>query len=277
MNNQSAPLEEEISLQDILRFVGRNRLLLLLTPLLFTLSALTYTSAFVAPSYQAFATIQVGQVNGKPLESGFVLEQRLKDRSFISDIITQHRALFSQRSDLANEQANLERTLTVKKNKETDLVEVSLLAYSRELATKKAEALLDTLRRAHTPLYQASLDATHKQIDAITLQLDALKHSSLTLREAKQTTALTPYNAVVDALVENDHEAQMRALGDRKLGLEMGLNEAMTFNTKLLGSVYVPYNPVSPNHLLIAVAAFMLGLFVGLIAGFMRDLARTAD
>ena len=277
MINQSAPLDDEISLQDILRFVGRNRLLLLLTPLLFTLSALTYTWAFVTPSYQAFATIQVGQVNGKPLESGFVLEQRLKDRSFISDIITQHRALFSQRSDLANEQANLERTLTVKKNKETDLVEVSLLAYSRELATKKAEALLDTLRRAHTPLYQASLDATHKQIDAITLQLDALKHSSLTLREAKQTTALTPYNAVVDALVENDHEAQMRALGDRKLGLEMGLNEAMTFNTKLLGSVYVPYNPVSPNHLLIAVAAFMLGLFVGLIAGFMRDLARTAD
>ena len=277
MTSQSESYDEEISLQDILRFVGRNRLLLLLTPLLFTLSALTYTSAFVAPSYQAFATIQVGQVNGKPLESGFVLEQRLKDRSFISDIITQHRALFSQRSDLANEQANLERTLTVKKNKETDLVEVSLLAYSRELATKKAEALLDTLRRAHTPLYQASLDATHKQIDAITLQLDALKHSSLTLHEAKQTTALTPYNAVVDALVENDHEAQMRALGDRKLGLEMGLNEAMTFNTKLLGSVYVPYNPVSPNHLLIAVAAFMLGLFVGLIAGFMRDLARTAD
>ena len=276
MNSQPAPYDDELSLQDLLRFVGRNRLVLLLTPILFTLTALAYTWGFVTPKYQAFATIQVGQVNGKPLESGFVLEQRLKDRSFISDIITQHRPLFSQRSDLANEQANLERTLTIKKNKETELVEISLLACSRELATKKAEALLETLRRAHTPLYQGNLDAIHKQIEAITLQLDALKHNSINLREAKQTTTLSPYNAVVDALVGNDRESQVRALGDRKLGLEMGLNGAMTFNTKLLGSVYVPYDPASPNLLVIGAVAFMLGLFLALIASFLREQVQVA-
>ena len=74
----------------------------------------------------------------------------------------------------------------------------------------------------------------------------------------------------------NDRESQVRALGDRKLGLEMGLNGAMTFNTKLLGSVYVPYDPVSPNLLLIGAVAFMLGLFLALIASFLREQVHVA-
>lgn len=271
MTAQTQDYEDEISLIDVLAFLGRHRAILLWVPAVVSLVALLLAYLFVAPSYQAVATVQVGQVNGRPIEGGFVLEQRLKDRSFISSVIAQHATLFSQRGGLAAGQAALEHSLSVKKSKDTELVEFTLVAESREFATRKALAILDTLRLAHAPMFKAGLDSMHLQIDSVSAQIESLRQDRLTQRQGRHSLSMSPYNAVVDALVGNDQAAQYRALIDKKIALESGLDPATTFNTKFLGGVYVPYEPSSPNLPLVGLLSYMLGLLGVLMTALVRE------
>ena len=271
MTPQTQDYEDEISLIDVLAFLGRYRASLLWVPAVVSLVALLLAYLFLAPSYQASATIQVGQVNGRPIEGGFVLEQRLKDPSFVSSVIAQHAALFSRRGGPAAGQAALEHSLSVKKSKDTDLVEFTLTASSRELATQKALAILDTLRLAHGPMFKARVDSIRAQIDTVKAQIDGLRQNQLALHQGRQAASLSPYNAVVDALVGNDQAAQYRALIDKKLNLEAGLDPANTFNTKFLGGVYVPYEPSSPNLPLVGLLSYMLGLLGVLMTALVRE------
>ena len=107
--------EAGLSLIDVISVIKIYRRSILIAPPVVTLIIILFSVFFIEPCYKAYGVIQVGQVDGKLLESGFVLEERMKDMSFISQIIGQHREVFNDEKDLAAEEKLLKKGLEVKK------------------------------------------------------------------------------------------------------------------------------------------------------------------
>jgi uncharacterized protein involved in exopolysaccharide biosynthesis len=83
---------------------------------------------------------------------------------------------------------------------------------------------------------------------------------------------------VVDSLVAKDRAEELRSLMSRKFELESSLHPAVSFNTKLLGKIYVSKEPVDPNLLFIGLVAFLVGIFSTIFAALLRDsLARLSS
>lgn len=270
MVNQNTS-EDELSLLDIYRILKAYRKSILLAPFLISILAVLVSWLFIEPCYKAYGTIQLGKVNGRMLEDGFVLQERMKDMSFISEVILQHPNLFNYEKNLAAEETWLINTLEVKKNKETDLVTFSLLAHNPERAKLKAQAIIDTIRIKHNKLYGANVQIIRSQIDMLEKQIESILNDSKSVRmQLHGSRSLSYYNTVVGSLILNSQSDQLREFTTKKLELEEALNLALTFNTQLLGDIYVSRNPVSPNIPLIAVVAFLLGLFGAIFMAFIR-------
>ncbi|MFM1956083.1 MAG: hypothetical protein RIR20_903 [Pseudomonadota bacterium] len=271
--------EDEFSLSDIVRVFKANKINILISPFLFASIALLFSWMFITPSYEAFGSIQTGQVAGKVLESGFVLEQRMKDKSFISDVIAAHPNVFNKEKDLVSEERYLQETLNVKKNKDVEIVSFSLKANSVQEAHLKAEAVVDTLHIAHAAIFDSNTSMIRQQIEMIDAQIALVREDDRKLQHnIAQSHGLNSYNAVVDSLVAKDRAEELRSLMSRKFELESSLHPAVSFNTKLLGKIYVSKEPVDPNLLFIGLVAFLVGIFSTIFAALLRDsLARLSS
>ena len=270
--NQEIHYEDELSLADILNVLKAYRRIILVTPFVFVLLSVAFSMLFIRPSYEASATIQVGQVGPKLLESGLVVETRLKEKFFISNLIATNPSLFNHEGGIEGEQRFIEKGLEVKKNKDTELVSFSILGRSPELAKQNAEALFKSLSDVHRSIYDERVAMTRQQVDMVGTQIESLKQEISRLKlSIGSSRGLSSYNAVVDSILGGDQETQLRNLKARKLELEVSLNAADTFNTKLLGGIYVSNQPRSPKLVLIALVAALIGLFGAIFAAFVAD------
>lgn len=276
--NSEQYYEDELSLIDIYKVLKKYWPGILITPIVLMFFSVLFAKTFIQPCYRAYGTILIGQIDGKSLESGFVLQQRMRDMSFISEVIKTHRDVFRYESNLAAEEAWLNKGLEVKKDKDTDLVSFTLLAHKPDRAKLKAQALIDTLKQKHSELYNADVQMMHNQIDVLSKQISEMEQDDQQFRKSlAQSRGLSSYNAVVDALVVRDQSHQLRDLINKKNELETALNPALTFNTRLLGGIYVTPSPVAPNLQLIAAISFLVGLFGAVFVAFVRNALKTAD
>ena len=268
--------EEELNLRDLYFLLKRYRRSLLITPIVFGLGAFLVSTFLVSPKFEASGTIQIGQVNKAPLESAVNLEARMHDESFAPGVVDAHQPVFMNGANdpvvLIAERAKLKRALVVKQLKGTELVGFSLTSKHPDQVLAKATAVVDSVQAAHTALYQTGVESIKRQIAITDTQISSLQHDmdSLVGNHAK-AQGLNAYNAVLDALVVQDRSNQMRVLIQHKFDLETSLNPAMTFNTKLLGKIFVSDKPVSPNVPLITLMALLLGFFLAVVAAFVRN------
>ncbi len=269
MANPHDLYEDELSLKDILQIFRDYKQIILLTPIIFLIISLSFSWLFITPRYQASATIEIGQVNGKLIEDSPVAEQRMKDLSFISNVIQSHRDIFKYEKDISSEEAFLQKTLQVKRSKDaTNLIGFELLGRSREVALKKANAIFETLKTSHDKAFEINIGMLKQQIDLIDNHIKLMQRDKIS--KSRDTSTLNSYNAVVDSLVLQDQVRQLRELQNQKMALQMSLNSAVTYNTRLLGSVWVSQEPVTPNYQMIGLIAFVLGLFIGVLTAFLR-------
>ncbi len=268
--------EEELNLRDLYLILRRYRRSLLITPIVFGLGAFLVSTFLVSPKFEASGTIQIGQLNKAPLESAVNLEARMQDKSFAPGVVDAHQPVFMNGSDnpvvLIAERAKLKRALVVKLLKGTELVGFSLTSKRPDQVLAKATAVVDSVQAAHSALYQMGVESIKRQLAITDTQISSLQQDmdSLVGNHAK-AQGLNAYNAVLDALVVQDRSNQMRVLIQHKFDLETSLNPAMTFNTKLLGKIFVSDKPVSPNVPLITLMALLLSFFLAVVAAFVRN------
>ena len=268
--------EEELNLRDLYFLLKRYRRSLLITPIVFGLGAFLVSTFLVSPKFEASGTIQIGQVNKVPLESAVNLEARMQDKSFAPGVVDAHQPVFMNGANdpvvLIAERAKLKGALVVKLLKGTELVGFSLTSRDPARVLATATAVVDSVQAAHTALYQTGVESIKRQLAITDTQISSLQHDmdSLVGNHAK-AQGLNAYNAVLDALVVQDRSNQMRVLIQHKFDLETSLNPAITFNTMLLGKVFVSDGPVSPNVRLITLMALLLGFFLAVVAAFVRN------
>ncbi len=270
MSDQSQRYQDDLSLNDIINTLTKHKKSIFLMPLLFAAFSLLCSWLFIVPRYQAFATIEVGQVNSKLIEEAAVVEERMKDQSFISSVIANNPNIFRYEKNLANEEVFLRKSLQVKKSKDaSNLISFSLLGRSREIAHNKANAVFSTLKVLHDGVFNSNLEMINQQIKLINDQINVLnKDQSF---KSRDNGTLNSYNAVVDSLVLQDQVRQLRELQNQKMVLTMSLGPAITYNTRLLGSIWVSQEPVTPDYQMIGLVALVLGFLLALSLAFMHQ------
>jgi capsular polysaccharide biosynthesis protein len=195
----------------------------------------------------------------------------MKDMSFISQVINTHPNIFKYEKNVSAEEEWLNKSLEVKKSKDTDLVTFTLLAHNPERAKRKAYALVDTLRSKHDHLYESNKQMIRSRIENINKEIEQIDQENSEFRiRLRSSKYLNSYNAVIDSLLVGRQSESRRELINKKIELEMGLDPAVTFNTHLLGDVYVTKKPVSPNILLISVITFFLSFFSTVFTFYVR-------
>lgn len=270
MSEKPEYYEDELNFKDMLNVLKDYKKLTLITPIVFVIVAALMTWLFITPRYQAFATVELGKVNGKVLEETAVAEERMKDRSFIATVIGKHPDLFKYQKDLAEEEEFLQKSLVVKKSKDAEnLISFSLLGRSRDIAQQKANAVFETLKMSHTAIFDTDVAMINQQLHLIDDQIALINKNRFSGRDGG--SALNSYNAVVDSLMMQDQVRQLRDLQNQKMALTLSLSSAVTFNTRILGSVWVSQKPVTPDYQVILLVAFFLGLFVSVFGAFLNQ------
>jgi capsular polysaccharide biosynthesis protein len=269
---QNESNEEELSLLALWQLIKQYHRSLVITPLVFGLIALIVSTLLITPRFEATGTIQIGQVNQVLLEPSRDLEVRMNDHSFAPIVVNAHLPIFLNertKHTLGAAISSLRGNMAVKKIKDTDMVSFSVISPSKISAAQKAQAVFVTLQQLHGNLYNQHVDNVRWQIDKIEGQIDSIK-AEIKVNMKDHMKSASPYTVVLDSLVVNDQYNQMRSLTQHKFDLQSSLNPAVTFNTKLLGTIDVSDEPISPNVPLMTLLALLLGLFLAVVVAFIR-------
>jgi capsular polysaccharide biosynthesis protein len=266
--------DDELSLRHLYLVLKRYSRSLLITPIVLALGAFLVSSFLISPKYEASATIQIGQVNKIILQSAPTYLARIRNQSFVSDVIDAHKSVFMSGSNdplvLVAERAKLKSSLEAKSLKGIDVVTLTLTSSSREGALTKVSAVLATLQDEHTVLFQSGVDSIKRQINSIDREIDKLK-AGMNIRHPMNVQEQNIYDAALDGFKRQDNNNQIFILTQNKFHHEASLNPLITFNTKLLGSVSVSDRPVSPNVPLITFIALLFGFFLAVVMIFVRN------
>jgi LPS O-antigen subunit length determinant protein (WzzB/FepE family) len=146
-----------------------------------------------------------------------------------------------------------------------------LRARSPQQAHQFATATVDRLQAIHHDLEAVPLQLAHARLDEIQTDLrnasaerDRLQQAVPAANDAGGKNIQNPLLASVLLTSKN---AEIRGLQLARSDLLDRLSATYTYDTSLLGSVYVPEKKASPNLVLIWGAGFLLGAFLaGLIA-----------
>jgi hypothetical protein len=158
------------------------------------------------------------------------------------------------------------------------LVRMSVRGFSSQQARQFATATVERLQAIHQRLEAIPLKLAHARLDMIEADL----HHATTERDQLAQVAL-PANKGGTGNIDNPLLASvlLTSKNDEIRGLELArsdlvdrLSSTYTFQTSLLGSVYVPEKKAAPHFVLMWGIGILLGLFLGALAVMARNLAR---
>jgi hypothetical protein len=158
------------------------------------------------------------------------------------------------------------------------LVRMSVRGYSPQQARQFATATVKRLQAIHQRLEAIPLKLAHARLDMI----DADLQHATTEREQLARVALPERgggtgnidNPLLASVLMTSKNDEIRGLRLARSDLVDRLSSTYTFETELLGSVYVPDKKASPHFVLMWGIGFLLGLFLGAVAVMARNLAR---
>ncbi|MFI4959462.1 MAG: Wzz/FepE/Etk N-terminal domain-containing protein [Lysobacterales bacterium] len=245
--------------------------------------ACTYVFAHRARNqWEATAWIQIGQVGQVPsgqdpkTESLARVVERLQMVPFENEVM--HSLGFSPDSPEA---------ALYRKSMKLDplpyagpLIRMSLRGYSAQQARQFAMATVNQLQAIHQRLEATPLQLAKARLDEVQVDL----RGALAERDRLQQ-AVTPatrddagskglQNPLLASVLLTSKNEEIRNLQLARSDLVDRLSATYTYETSLLGPVYVPDNKVSPNLKLIWAAGFLLGAFLGGLTAMARNAVR---
>lgn len=257
MNSEN--LNDEVSIAAIASAAWRYKWLLLAGPVVGGMLAALLVAFVLSPLWQASASLEVGSIAGKgkdgvplQIEETSTVVSRMKNPSFPIG------------------------PLKVIQEKDTGIINLSILAESPEMAKKLMLENIAKLQLVHSEMMFPSIDRYRKQLLAIDKDIQNTSAEIELLR--KKLFAHHDWNtfdATLSAKVLQDKTAGLRDMQASKLDIEEKLNPIRTHNTRLVGELFVSQGPVSPNKLLIIGGAMLLGAIGAIFLSYIHYLFAT--
>jgi uncharacterized protein involved in exopolysaccharide biosynthesis len=265
MSEQSfnQPLEDEISLKDIIDFLSDSWKAIALSGIVGGLLAAGY--AFITPSKsQVSAYIQVAKVAGSEVEAPSLLLEKLKMPMYYS----------AESLSACNVMEMIESGEAIAKNlkpilsKNAPIISVSYIQESREVAQKCLESIFNDVRNNQNLLTKPIIESKRNQLTNLKQKLDAteklikiLPKQSLNFDFSDTKFSASTLLLATTLIKENELSYFRAQIND----LEFSLMEPLTKEAFLITPIYVPKQKVSPNRTLILIGGVVSGLFLGLL------------
>ncbi len=265
MSEQSfnQPLEDEISLKDIIDFLSQSWKAIALSGIIGGLLATGY--AFITPpKYRATANIQVAKVAGTDVETPNILLEKLKMPMYYS--MTSFSACNVMDSDEPG--AVIAKNLKPTLSKTAPIISLSYIEESPEDAQKCLESVLNDIRNSQNFLAKPILESKKNQLTNLKQKLDDAERfvKVLPSKNSSFDFSDTKFSASALLLVTTlNKENEIKDLRTQINDLEISLAEPQTKETFLTTRIYVPKQKFSPKRALILMGGLATGLFLGLL------------
>jgi capsular polysaccharide biosynthesis protein len=270
MNQPPAYNYDELSIKDIYQVLKAYKKIILILPIASLFLALAIVILFIPPKYEASGIIQIGKFNSKEIENNFVTFHRLNSRGFIYTVINRHKELFTKDGTLAKVR-DFTKRFNVKKDREEDIITFTLRSNSPELAKDEVSAIIETLQYEHASILDPQINLIKSQIMFVSQQIELLRDKKKQIEGKKMARVnLGNDNALLESLIFQNQSSELFNLTNRKMELESALSPAFTFNSRLLGTIFISENPISPNIVLIGLVAMLLGFFAAIFVAFLH-------
>lgn len=273
--------QDEIYLIDLWRIFSREWKWL--AAALVVILACTYAFAHRAKNqWEATAWIQIGQVGQAPSGQDLKTEPLARVLERLQMVPFENEVMNSLGFSPDSPEARLYR-----KSMKLEplpyagpLIRMSLRAFSPQQAHQFAVATVDQLQAIHQHLEAMPLQLAHARLDEIRADLRNAQAERDRLQQA-----VTPgnkddaggkgiQNPLLASVLLTSKDAEIRGLQLAKSDLVDRLSATYTYETSLLGTVYVPDGKASPNLALIWGAGILLGAFLGGLTALARDALR---
>ena len=258
MSEQSfnQPLEDEISLKDIIDFLVESWKAILATGVMGVLAAGAYIA--VTPNkYEATAQIQMAQITlGNPaapslLEDGNSLIARMK----LPSSYDQKSIEACELNDERNPQLQLSKLAKFSVIKGTQIVELKVTALSRAAAIKCSEILVDQIKQYQSQIANLFISEANLKINSYQKRL---QDAQMFIAKAEKTGS-----SMSAAYLSTRDE--IKHITDEIIRRNDLISSANARQTKLVSPIYSPENKVSPKRGIALLGGLMGGLFLGLV------------
>ncbi len=256
MSEQSfnKPLEDEISLKDIIIFLVESWKSILSTVALGVLAACTYIA--VTPNqYEATA-----QILGAQLSTGGISATNIEDPNLL---IARMRlpSSYDQASIVAcgyegKKQAAelLVKMIKLSLSKGTQMVEMKATGLSQEQATQCAQTIFNEVKQSQKMIAEPIIEEAKAKLAIYTARL---QEAQAFINKADKSGASLPaaYFSTRD---------EVKYLTDEVIRLNELISSVSSRQTKLVSPIYVSEKKVAPKKLILLIAGLIGGLFFGL-------------
>ena len=265
MSEQSfnQPLEDEVSLKDIIDFLSESWKSILSTSALGVLGAVAYIT-FTPNMYQATANIQVAKVAGTDVESPAILAEKLKMPTYYSQ--KTYSACNVMDDILPGEE--IAKSLKPTLSKTAPIITVSYKEESPEIAQKCLESVLEDVRVNQKLLAKPIFDTKSYQLINLKQKLEAAEKTLKMLPSKNSNFDFTDSKFSASTLLlatTLNKENEIKDLRAQVNDLEISLTEPQTRETFLAAPIYAPKQKVSPKRAIALVGGLVGGLFFGLL------------
>ncbi|OOG56563.1 Wzz/FepE/Etk N-terminal domain-containing protein [Rhodanobacter sp. C03] len=160
------------------------------------------------------------------------------------------------------------------------LIRMSLRGYSAQQVRQFAVATVNQLQAIHQRLEARPLQLAKARLDEIQADLRNAQAEQDRLQQAVTPAGKDDagskgiQNPLLASVLLTSKNEEIRGLQLARSDLVDRLSATYTYETSLLGSVYVPDKRVSPNLVLIWGAGLLLGAFLGGLAAMARNAVR---
>ena len=259
MSEQSfnQPLEDEISLKDIIDFLSESWKAILATGVLGVLVAGTYTA--VTPNkYEATAQIEMAKINnnsnsfGSNIEDPNLLIARMKSPSSYdqASIIA---CGYDGKKQAAQSLSNM---IKLSLSKGTQMVELKVTGLSQEQASQCAQSIFNNIKQSQKIIAEPIIDEAKTKLSLYTERLQETQRFLIKADKSGSSISAT-YLSTRD---------EMKNIADEITRLNDLISSASNRQAKLVSPIYASENKVSPKRAISLVGGLIGGLFLGLIS-----------
>lgn len=257
------PLEDEVSLKDIIDFLSESWKAIALSGIVGGLFAAGY--AFISPpKYQATANIQVAKIAGADVEPPSTLIEKLKTPNYFSKKVH----LACNVVDNKEPSALIAKSIKVQLAKTSPIIGISVEGSSPEKASRCLDSLLDDIRINQDLLANPVYEAKAKQLMLLREKLDSIQKMLKSFPAKNLNFDFTDSKFSANTLLfatKLGKEDEVKQLQMRVVELEAELANPLTRGMILIAPVYAPHQKISPNEIKIFMAGLFSGLFFGLL------------
>lgn len=257
------PLEDEISLKDIIDFLLESWKIIVTSAIIGGVLSAGY--AFTLPNqYQARSNIQGAKVGGAEVESPSVLVEKLKMPAYF----TEEAFLACNITDTLNAGEVIVKNIKPILIKNTPIISFIYTSDNSEVAKRCSEAILEDIRINQNLLAKNIFELKKSQLKNLKQKLNAAERVVKILPNKSSSFDFPDSNFSASALLLATTLSKENEIIDLKAqinDIEISLSEPYTREAFFTTPIYVPTYKVGPNRTLILMVGLMAGLFLGLL------------